>query len=233
MILQKRMTLVFAVFCFLGGLACAGDSSGSQALPTPPTDNPHPPTTLEDKARVAFAELAVKQLLFSATGKETSDQTSYSINGNQAHMDLDQACLMDALCWQKNAEAVKFIEDVKYVYGPVTETRHAHIIPWSFQDFQSQKIQKISQPSAAPSQSGPSLVSDAAKSIAAEPMPVPVLSADEYMIHMYVMLGKRRDRWHHLDVIVTEDAKGNLKLRRFYLVPMEISNQNLPPGVVC
>lgn len=237
MIFKKTVIFLFALYCFSLGLACAKSVSGSVALPMPPMENPHPPTTPEDKARVAFAELALQKLLFLTTGKEVSGMTDYSINYSQIHMDFDQACLMDAACPLKNGEAVKLIEAIKSVYGPVTQMKHAHIIPWSFVNFQNQS-QKASRPVPQAVSSGDGGVTDkgataAVKSDEPPPMPAPVLAADEYMIHVYVTFGKRSDRWHHLDVIVTEDAQGNLKLRRLYIVPMEIPGGDFPEGVVC
>lgn len=226
MIFKNKVILLFSLCCFSLGLACAEPVLGSQALPMPPSDNPHPPTTPEDKARVAFAELAVQKLLFSATGKEVSTLTDYDIDRSQIHMDFDQACLMDVACPQKNAEALKFLDGIKAVYGPVTQMKHAHVIPWSFEKFKNQAQKPVQ---------GPGMVSGhtakEAKSDEPPPMPAPVLAADEYMIHMYVTFGKRGDRWHHLDVIVT--GEGNLKLRRFYIIPMEIPGGNFPEGAVC
>jgi hypothetical protein len=236
MIFKKTVIFLFVLYCFSLGLACAKMVSGSVALPMPPMENQHPPTTPEDKARVAFAELAVQKLLFSAAGKEVSTLTDYGINRSQIHMDFDQACLMDGTCHVKNAEAVKLLEAIKSVYGPVTEMKHAHIIPWSFVNFQNQ-LQKASKPIPQVTQSGPGITDEVGTDVKGDeppPMPSPVLAGDEYMIHVYVTFGKRGgDRWHHMDVIVTEDAQGHLKFRRFYIVPMEIPGGNFPEGVVC
>lgn len=233
MMFKNKVIFLFSLCCFSLGLACAEVEpvSGSVAMPMPPTENPHSPTTPEDKARVAFAELAVQKLLFSATGKEVSPLTDYDIDRSQLHMDFDQACLMDAACLQKNAEATQFLDAIKSVYGPVTEMKHAHVIPWSFQKFKQQLLDYSSDPGMTTGDS--THAAREAKSDMPPPMPAPVLDSYEYMIHMYVTFGKRGSTWYHMDVIVTEGGQGNLKLRRFYIVPMAIPGNDLPEGAVC
>jgi hypothetical protein len=63
-------------------------------------------------------------------------------------------------------------------------------------------------------------------------MPAPQLKADEYMVHAYVKFPYDA-RWHHLDVILSEDGSGQLSRRNFFSIPMPIDPGHLPPGVVC
>lgn len=133
------------------------------------------------------------------------------------------------------------LKEIEAYYGPGVELRHAHIIPWSFQNFLTNR-QAAPKPQP-PTPSDPNVIVEAqskgapASSMPAPPMPGamvtgPALQPDEYMVHVYARF-KGDAAWYHLDVILTEDAAGNPIRRRFFRIPMPQQHGQLPPGVVC
>ena len=209
--MQKKI-IVFMALCF-GILFQTSDGWSKMALPQPPLENPHPPVTEADKKRVSFAENVVRQLLMKdyppvVYGKPPSPPPTVFF------LDKDLLCLQTPSCWQKDYFFVSEVAGLKQQYGTLEEIRFAHVIPWAFEQFQAGK--KAEQ-----------LIK---KDMAATLMPAPVLKSDEYMIHIYA---KWSGRWHHLDVIVTENAKGEIFLRHFFSTPMPLDDSQLPPGVKC
>lgn len=135
------------------------------------------------------------------------------------------------------------VQEIRAYYGPNVEIRHPHIIPWSWENFQRNRK---TPPSPPPSdRSDPNVIIEAqtAKmeppvsaqkmaSGAMAPMPTPQLKFDEYMVHVYARF-PQDPRWHHLDVILSEDSSGKLTRRNFFSIPMPSLPSQLPPGVVC
>lgn len=131
------------------------------------------------------------------------------------------------------------VREIEAYYGPGVELKHAHIIPWSYENFL--KNRKTATPPTTPTD--PNVIVEAQSKAApssmvpAPPMPGspvmgPALQPDEYMVHVYARF-KGDPAWYHLDVILTEDASGNLVRRRFFRIPMPQEHGSLPPGVVC
>ena len=198
-------------------------------------ENPHPPQTDEDKKRVAFAETVVNQLLKTAVAHTptVSAVTFYESTGY--YFNLDAACFQQPACLQ-NKELQKYLNEIFTQLGSVVEFKNAHIIPWAFDKFKNQTATASAKPEpslgVAPPESQHKNSRQADQpSIAV--MPSPVLLNDEYMIHIYTKLTNQH--WYHLDVIVSEDAKGKITFRRFFFieVPLENSGHSMPPGTVC
>jgi hypothetical protein len=192
----------------------SASGTAKMAPPSPPAENPHPPVTAEDKKRVAFAEEAIAALfkkdLPAGLTRSQPDQTP------RIFSDKSLACLQDPACYGKD---VAFVDDLLFfrdTYGKAVETRHAHVIPWSFEKFRG----------GAASESPPPSADSGASSLV---LRAPKLNPDEYMMHVYVRFDKS-GTWHHLDAIVTEDKDGNVFLRHFFVMPMQTE---MPPGVVC
>lgn len=188
-------------------------ATAKMAPPSPPAENPHPPVTAEDKKRVAFADQAMALLL----KKDLPASLTPSQPGQppSAFIDKSLACLQDAACYGKDAAFVNELLFFRDTYGKVVETKHTHVIPWSFDKFRAGAAAEAPPPSADMGMS--------------EAMRGPQIKADEYMMHVYIRFDKA-GAWHHLDVIVTEDKAGNLFLRHFFVMPMQ---SEMPPGVVC
>ncbi|HEX5036075.1 MAG TPA: hypothetical protein VFX30_02850 [bacterium] len=188
-------------------------ASAKMAPPSPPVENPHPPATVEDKKRAAFADQVIEILLKkdlpaslkpSQTGQPPNDFTGKNLG-----------CLQDAACYGKDAAFVNELLFFRDTYGKAVETKHTHVIPWSFDKFRGGAAAEAPPPSADMGMS--------------ELMRGPRIKADEYMMHVYIRFDKA-GAWHHLDVIVNEDKAGNLFLRHFFVMPMQ---SEMPPGVVC
>lgn len=192
-------------------------ASAKMAPPAPPAENPHPPITAEDKKRVAFADQAVALLL--KQGLPSSLKPSQSPPAQNVFNDKNLACLQDAACYGKDAAFVNELLFYRDTYGKIAETRHTHVIPWSFEKF-------LGKPQGGAAAEAPPPSADMGM---AAPMRGPQLKADEYMMHVYVQFDKTLG-WHHVDVIVTEDKAGNISLRHFFIMPMMAE---MPPGVVC
>ncbi len=192
-------------------------ASAKMAPPSPPAENPHPPVTAEDKKRTTFADQVIEILLkkdFPAT--LMPPQQGQPPNG---FINKSLACLQDAACYGKDAAFVNELLSYREAYGKIVETRHTHIIPWSFDKFQTLQGHAAAEEPPPPANRGGM----------AKPMLGPQLKADEYMMHVYVRFDKAGG-WHHLDVIVSEDNVGNVSLRHFFIMPMQ---SEMPPGVVC
>jgi hypothetical protein len=223
-------------FCMTGKLVSAemSASMAKQAPPKPPLTNPHAPETAEDKKRVAFAELIVKKLLIEDLTKKPIKAAPSPINKNirysqtrKADYNITLKCLNTPICFYKPSiqNYIKSLKARFSQYGGLTEIRHAHIIPWSFQRFKNLSNNIMVKPKM--------LIKPGYSDTKAMSVPVmqkPNLKADEYIVHIY---GKYGNRWHHIDVILSEDAKGNLNFRRFFIVPIPYKSSDLPDGVVC
>ncbi|MFO1462233.1 MAG: hypothetical protein U1F66_00490 [bacterium] len=133
------------------------------------------------------------------------------------------------------------VQEIRSYYGSGVEIRHPHVIPWSWERFKKSRSYPMVLP---PDPSDPNVIVEAQTGKfqlppAPEPaplppsaMPTPQLKADEFMVHAYVRF-PQDPRWHHLDVILTEDAQGQLSRRGFFTIPMPNDPGQLPPGVVC
>lgn len=192
--------------------------------PTPPEKNPHPPQTEEDKERVKFALESVKRLLtdkdYWKNQKRVLDRTPFHAKS--------RTCIRDIKCVEKDRH---FILDTKNIYnkhGVVIETKHAHIIPWAFKNFEL-KTKPISITHEELSGDSEESVRD---EVAREPMPAPALNPNEYLIHIYAKFSKK-NAWYHLDVIIEETPDGKLFFKYFFVAPFYNESGSLPPGVVC
>lgn len=216
---------VFSLFAlFIGVQAIPDPAYAKMALPRPPLENPHPPITEADKNRVAFAEQAVSLWLLLPLPETIERVTAY--NGPMVHQDKDLACLKQGACYLKDSFFIYELVNIHREHGEVTEFKHAHVIPWAFQQFQAnQKDSKKKEMSG-------SVKSVAKMDDMGEPIAAPRLRADEYMVHLYAKFSKHSE-WYHLDVIMTENAKGELFLRGFFTTVMPSGPSYLPPGVKC
>ena len=132
--------------------------------------------------------------------------------------------------WQEERRVRFAVEAAYRQYGPNLELMHAHVIPWSWEQYiKEQSNQELD----------PNVIVEA-QIVSAEPYWVPMapkakppkLKPDEFMVHAYVRF-PGNPHWHHLDVVLTEDRHGHLGLRGFYATPIPVQGGHLPPGVVC
>jgi len=197
----------------------SGLAGAKMAPPSPPAENPHPPATVEDKKRVAFAEQAVEALL--KKDLPTSLERSKPGQTPQGFSDKDLSCLRDAGCYDKDAAFVNELLSLRTTFGKAVEAKHAHIIPWSFEKFLGTSRNKAAAEEPPPAST--------MYRAGARPVLGPQPKDDEYMVHVYVRFDRSGD-WHHVDAILTEDKAGNVFLRHFFIMPMQ---SEMPPGVVC
>ncbi len=226
---MKKITLITLTLALIGlgvgkfqliseVLAGASVQAGAPAPPQPPESNPHPPQSKQDIERVKFAEEAVKILLMQnlPTKLQMSD-----VDKTPSFESKTLSCFKNVTCYSKDTAFVNEILTFQKQNGKVIEIKHAHIIPWS--------MKRMNIRSSAPDQ--PPGKNETMKPMAFD-MSAPDLKSDEFMVHIYAKFDKSQ-RWYHLDVILTEDKNGNLLLRHFYAIPMPLSSQQMPPGVVC
>jgi hypothetical protein len=227
--MKHRITCFSISIClvlplFASGLPALAESQAPQGTmaymppPEPPAENPYPPQSAEDKRRVAFAEQVIQSQLRNIAelhlGLEAVNLPPFQ--------NKQLPCLKDSACYGKDLAYVRELQNLQRTYGQALEVRHAHIIPWYFQKFLGK---------GAASRDAAGMAKISAETVAA-PMSAPQLRPDEYMIHAYVKFSNSGN-WNHLDVILTEDASGQLAFRHFYTIPMATYGQGLPPGVVC
>ena len=188
------------------------------APPRPPEHNKHAPQTSADKARVKLALTAVNRFL---RAELSAVMKGLPVLYRNTFKSKSLKCLLSAKCVMKD---IAFGSEVKVIHqrwGRIVELRHAHIIPWTFKRFLKQSHHHKGVRKRARRYTKIPLLDQ----------PAPILRADEYMVHAYVRFDKRGG-WHHLDVIMTEDAKGNPAIRHFFVTHMR-SHTKLPPGVKC
>lgn len=192
------------------------------APPQPPAENPHSPVTQIDKARVAFAEQSIqlflmKKLDVKADAKNKSDYQNKNL-----------ACLKNVKCYGKDKAFLSNLETVQKM-GLISEIRHAHLIPWALEQYQKNlNGVSLQQGSEKDIELPPGHQEHHAEEFAPVAMPIPKLKKDEYMVHVYAQIGYA---WYHVDVVMSENKKGELFLRYFFATPMPFAK--LPPGVVC
>ncbi len=202
--------------------------------PSPPAKNPHPPISRQDKARVAFAQKAVEILLKKKLPQGLKFQ---GVEESLPFQSKDLACLKKRACYEKDIPFVNELSLMMQTQGNVVAIKHPHIIPWSLQRFLENKLQnRTSENEAIVSNPGP--IADQAPQeeliLPRKPtMEGPRLLADEYMVHMYVQFKNTDSRWHHLDIILSEDEEGHVFLRHFYTTPMLYPKMHMPTGIVC
>ncbi len=233
--IQKTVrSFLFTLGVLFSFLFIQVSSHAKIAPPTPPPHNPHPPTSQADKARVNFAINAVKLSLMKDSQGGSKKPQAFSevkvyVPEEGDFFDKDSSCLKTPDCYNSDLNFTSEVTRLITAYGKVTEMKHAHIIPWSFENFKKNRKKTSRFESHLSNQV---ILADIAidPQRAEEPiMQAPKLKSDEYMVHIYVKFDKKSD-WHHLDVILTEDANGKLGLRHFFIAPMRAS---LPPGVIC
>lgn len=220
-----KKKLLFAVFGFL--LTFLFQSSlfsgeGGRIMidippPRPPATNPHPPVTELDKKRVEFAQKSIFALLAKPISNSLQMKTiDQPLPFTFIEKDLN--CFQNIICYEKDTAFVNKLILLHQQHGEVAEIKHAHLIPWSVQKFNSSK-------------KGDSVEGKSKR--VAEPMPqAPQLQPDEYMVHVYAKFSKTGE-WYHLDVIMTEDKDTNLYLKHFFATPILYDDSKLPPGVKC
>jgi hypothetical protein len=172
---------------------------------------------------VDVATLAVDRFL-----KNKVDAGWLKTGHGTAFLAKDAACLRVASCWKKDAAFAANIQSIVGSRGRIVETHHAHIIPWSMNNFQRHKGHHHHGKHHGLTSTG-----HAARVLDEAPMQMkaPNLKHDEFMVHVYVRF--QRAGWHHLDVVMTEDAAGHPKVRYFFTTRMVSRGGSLPPGVVC
>ena len=198
-------------------LALPQVASAAQALPGPPSKNPHAPVSAKDKARVQVALAAVEAFLKRPLPKALAGHAHGRPSGMFQSKSL--ACMRKASCWMKDKAFVRELTHLHHRHGQLVTWRHAHIVPWSFQRYKRRTA-------------GRAKIRSRGAMKPASIKPAFALKRDEYVVHMYVRYAKT-NRWFHLDVILAEDAKGNVSFRHFYTTHMRMRGHKLPPGVVC
>jgi hypothetical protein len=200
--------------------------------PQPPADNPHPPITEQDKKRVAFADEVIQKILMAdVSGFSADGQPVITNNDNTINVQITADCMVLPECLKYNKSLQNYVYSLRNLYGPVLEFRHTHVIPWAFENFERKK-NSVNSNDTEKLQAKPTQKFFENKA-AQESMAVPVLQKDEYMLHSYVKLGSRNPRWYHVNLVVSENAQGNLEFRRFFIVPIPSEDAHMPPGVVC
>ena len=214
--------MIRALSLLLAFLLTAPMASAKMAPPRPPTMNPHAPKTQADKARVALAKKAVKLFLqgnLHARFKNLPAKHRYQFTNKTS------ACLDRASCYTKDLNLGSEVKTIQSTWGRVTRMVHAHIIPWSFKRF----LKHRNHPHGTPHH-GHKMKKKAKGRSWIKSMPAPKLKHDEYMVHAYVRFDKSYG-WFHLDVIMSQDAKGRPVVRHFFVTRMV--SKGLPPGVKC
>lgn len=231
----KKIRIVFLVAFAVLLLTNAANAAASQpAPPEPPIENPHPPVTDADKRRVAFAEEVINNLLMKPPVLEEKAIAVASpwFYNPAVNLNIDETCLKNKECLLNNAALKEHLASFIKTYISLKSYKHVHIIPWSYSRFKNQSPAPQKPLPRTLLKEGASAYTESDVSKNESTMTAPNLASDEYMFHAYVQFGKS-NAWHHLDIIVTEDAKGNLTLRRFFIVPMPHHERDLPLGVVC
>ena len=195
----------------------------------PPEKNPHPPRTAAEKRRVFFAMEAARfhlgrPLHYVFQGLPPG-------HGGGHFQTKDQSCLKSVDCYGQDQDYVSELVRFHDRFGELVEVRFAHVIPWSWKKFQAR--------SKPPRNLKPNVIVEA-QLVADEPMMMgsrammqaPQLQSDEFMVHAYVKF-KKDPRWYHLDIILTENSKGEVGLRHFFTLPIPSNGGSMPPGVVC
>lgn len=216
---MKKLILLAILTIFIGSNALAMMPQRDEPPIRPPETNPHPPSSKADINRVMFADAVINNLLKSPYPKTSKEDLKPLLKKKGLALNLDRNCIEKKLCWSAKNEVSNYIQAIQEELGQLQELKFTHIIPWSYAAFNRNKVQKDSKSKSAGS-----------------PMPPREHSLgevgradDEYMIHSY---GKFQGKWYHIDVVVTEDNKGDMLFRRFFI--MEIpSEHRMPEGVVC
>ncbi|MBX7149833.1 hypothetical protein K1X76_12250 [bacterium] len=218
------MKILFLIVCLLFPLT--GFSGYSDQLPQPPEENPHPPVTEADKHRVAFAEKVIAALL--QQNLPPGDLLPGDFLYRPEYLfKVDENCLASIDCLKSQKNLLGYIQTVKTEYGTPLEIKNTHIIPWSWDKYQHDKQGKSNTSASLSVPAGGSLKMDQSES-AKSVRPAPVQMPDEFMMHAYVKF--RENYWYHVDIFVSEDEKGNLSFRRFFILMMQ---NPMPPGVMC
>lgn len=219
------------IFIFMLVFGVSVHALANIANPAPPKENPHPPKTEQDKKRVQFAQKVIEEILMKNESyvkeccKDRKDQSFIhlnEINNLDYNYKLSESCLLKKDCVSQKMSASSQDVFIKKNFGLLSEYRHTHIIPWSFENFSQNK--KGNQKKEAHLEDTPAKLLPS--------MPRPKLAKDEYMIHSYVVFLNEKG-WYHLNLIVSEDEKGNIEFRRFYLIEMPFKGASFPDGVVC
>lgn len=225
---MRKIFLALILSLFLTHSSHAEQGGNADIGPTqPPLKNPHPPVSAQDKKRVEFAKRAIETFFKEIDIEKYAD---YKSSPKDNFTSKDEACFKNPDCFAQDGQLMLELLGIRQAHGKVVELRHGHIIPWSFEDFI--KENKVAfKPILKFANQGPTEpgVHNNANVVA---MPKPLLQKDEYMIHFYAHYANS-DQWHHLNVIVTEDEKGNLFLRHFFTTPLPPYGYDLPDGVVC
>ncbi len=229
--LQSILLLLFVGFIFTVS-AMAKMTSGDTPMPEPPAVNPHPPQTDADKKRVAFAELALQTLLKNdyptkeshSSGEASQAQYIIIDDGKNQKLALNESCLRSQSCLAERDDVRNYIQGVRQaVGGALREFRYAHIIPWAWEAFQKQS-------GVAPQSETIDGGGGHSPGIAATMSPTNV-APNEYLVHIYVLFPM--GGWHHVDVVLTEDAGKGIRFNRFFIIQIPSNNGDLPPGTVC
>lgn len=221
--------LLAAFFTVLFASAGGGALPSEPAVPAaPPAANPHPPQTAADRARVAFGALALRTLLMPDGPRGTQVALA---NEQTLRLDWSADCLRSTPCVHRDPQQFAYITQIRSAFGPLREFRHVHIIPWSWQRYDTirRKLRPTEsvRPSPAPS-SGDQPPGAPAKNTVME---APRLAADEYLLHTYARFDNDAG-WYHVDLVLAEDGAGTPRLRRFFIMAMPASG-SMPPDVVC
>jgi hypothetical protein len=231
---MNKITLpIIIVFLFtlliLNNPVQAGDRE--YIPPRPPAQNQNPPKTIEDINRVDFARSMVKKLLMQDFTKNKAGSDSKLVNNGQQSYHITQICARMPSCTSQNLLLQKYASSIHKRFGHLSKIRHPHIIPWSFKDFKKNQKKALS---AAKDPAMPSKMetkdNDNDGFAPAVHMPRPTLKKNEYLVHIY---GRFNGNWHHLDVILSEDKKGQISFERFFIVRMPEKDTDLPEGVDC
>ena len=196
MVFKSRIKVLGIVFTQILSLFFSMTLQAQVSL-LPPENNPHPPQTQEEKKRVAFA----KEALGYTLGKNWSQVKEITPNQEDSFLDKDLACLKNLTCFEKDKNFLFELLQIQKLHGKVEEIKHAHLVP--------AQPQFLKQPSV----SYP----------APQELQAP-LKPGEFVVHVYAKMKKQNEieKWFNLDLIMTQNKEGNLFLRHFFIVPIEL-----------
>lgn len=165
----------------------------------PPTDNPHPPQTVQDKARVAFAQKVIDLFL----AKPFPGTFNWQVM--PPPMDKSLSCLEQPSCYSKDPGFVNDLVHIHADYGELIEASNIHVVP------ASPKAPSSPVPNAKPGYA-PRVNTD-----------LPSIKDNEYIIHAYAHFSRNKELWMNVYLVVTDDSEHHILLRRLLVtsfIPM-------------
>ncbi len=199
----------------------------------PPKENPYPVQSAQDHQRVNFAQKAIQvfwqqnmdqsllqNLIKSPHDPKYDDQTKAPIAFDFQNKSI--TCVEELACWSKDYPFLKSIMGIQSHVFKYPKISYLHVVPWSMKHFEQRKLPIKDQNLKEPLQILEAQKADYAKTD--EPLAfsyvIPEIKADEYLVDAIVQFPGDKG-WFHLLVVMSEDDKGNIFLRRFILNPIQ------------